>query len=220
MLPDWAWNTLDERFQRLGSDSFIVVSPGGMLMYTSSAEAIHQITQRREAFPKDTAKYVILKLFGDNVITTEGPAWKLHRKVTSASFNEKNAAHTFAEAIRQTHGMLDMYFAQDDQRVSTKTLDSIEHDTMTWALNIIGYVGFGLRLIWPGQKLPEDTDPRLAKYGSLEPPPGYTMTFGASLAKMLEKILVLLLVPWSLLSTQLFFFLAHWQTGPPFFLFG
>ncbi|GAB1315066.1 Cytochrome P450 monooxygenase [Madurella fahalii] len=201
MIPDWAYRTGQEYFERLGTESFIAVSPGEMLLYTQHPEVIHRMTQRRDAFPKDVARYGVLSMFGHNVLTTEGALWRMHRKVTSASFNEKNAAHTFAEAIAQTRGMLDMYLGPDGERTgTTKTITSLEHDTMTWALNIIGYVGFGLRLLWPGQRLPRDIDPKMAKYGSLEPPEGHTMTFADSLAATLERIVTILIMPTVLLK--------------------
>ncbi|KAM7191875.1 Cytochrome P450 [Naviculisporaceae sp. PSN 640] len=199
--PNWEYKSRMEQFDRLGTDTFILVTPGGMTLFTCDAEVIHQVTSRREAFPKDTTNYKVLAMFGNNVLVTEGAVWKMHRKTTSPSFNEKNAAHTFAEAISQTHGMMSMYFGDErSQSGSTKTITSLEKDTMTWALNIIGYVGFGLRLFWPGQELPKDLDPRLAKYGSMDPPPGYTMTFGQSLAVLLERIITLLVIPWPLLK--------------------
>ena len=202
MLHDWAYGSLWEPFERLG-ESFIVVSPGGMTLFTANADAIKQVTSRREAFPKDTSNYAILSLFGQNVLGTEGAVWRMHRKVTAASFNEKNAAHTFAEAIHQTTGMLDHWFGDaDESKTSTGTLRDLEHDTMTLALNIIGYVGFGLRLLWPGQQVPQGTDPRIAKYGSHTPSAGHTMSFSNALATVLEKILVLLLLPWPLLSMR------------------
>ncbi|KAK0635797.1 cytochrome P450 [Bombardia bombarda] len=206
MLPDWEFITRQEHFQRLGSESFIVVSPLDLTLFTNHPGLMHQIASRREAFPKDTARYGVLEMFGKNVVTTEGAVWRMHRKVTSASFNEKNAAFTFAEAIRQTHGMIGMWFGKGIDRNgdsenadSTKTITTLEHDTQKWALNIFGYVGFGLRLRWPGQELPQDTDPKLAKYGSLEAPPGYTMSFPDSLGLVLEKIVTLLIFPWWLL---------------------
>ncbi|KAK3377886.1 cytochrome P450 [Podospora didyma] len=201
MLPDWAYKTGQEHFDQLG-ESFIVVSAEEITLFSESAEVIDQITRRREAFPKDTAKYGVLAMFGQNVLTTEGALWRLHRKVTSASFNEKNAAHTFAQAITQTQGLLASYFRSDaDKRAgSTRTITSLEHDAMTWALNIIGYVGFGLHLLWPGQKLPENLDPKLAKYGSLDPPPGYTLNFATSMAMVLNKIVALMIIPSPILS--------------------
>ncbi|KAL2126862.1 hypothetical protein VTI74DRAFT_11705 [Chaetomium olivicolor] len=200
MLPEWAYATGQEYFDRLGTETFLVVYPGGITLFSQNAEVIHKMTQRREAFPKDVALYDVLRQFGNNVLTTEGALWRLHRKVTSASFNEKNAAHTFAEAINQTRGMLDFWFgAKGEKTGTTETIKSLEHDTMTWALNIIGYVGFGLRLLWPGQTLPKDIDPRLAKYGSLDPPAGHSMTFADSVALTLERIVAILLLPAPLL---------------------
>ncbi|KAK4152918.1 cytochrome P450 [Chaetomidium leptoderma] len=194
MIPEWGHSTGQEHFDRMGTETFLVASPGTLMLYTQHAEVIHRVTQRRETFPKDIAQYGVLEMFGRNVLTTEGALWRLHRKVTSASFNEKNAAHTFAEAINQTRGMLDMWFGQDGERAgTTKTIRTIEHDTMTWALNIIGYVGFGLRLLWPGQTLPKDIDPKLARYGSLEAPPGHTLTFADSVALTLERIVAIML---------------------------
>ncbi|KAK3686047.1 cytochrome P450 [Podospora appendiculata] len=207
LLPNWEYVTRQEHFKRLGSDSFVVASPGDLTMFTNDADAIHQITMRREAFPKDVARYGVLAMFGSSVLTTEGSVWRMHRKVTSASFNEKNAAHTFAEAIRQTRGMIDLYFRMEGGTAnSTKTITTLEHDTMTWALNIIGYVGFGLRLLWPGQELPEGTDPKLVKYGSHDPPPGFSLTFGESLAGVLDSIVTLLVVNWGLLKLLPFSF--------------
>lgn len=201
MMPEWGYATGQEYFDRLGTETLLVVSPGRIILYSQSAEVIHTMTQRREAFPKDISLYGILSMFGQNVLTTEGAVWRMHRKVTSASFNEPNAAHTFAEAITQTQGMLNMWFGPEGTRTgTTKTISTLEHDTMTWALNVIGYVGFGLRLLWPGESLPEDIDPKLAKYGSLKPPPGHTLSFSDSVAHTLERIVSILLFPDTLLS--------------------
>ncbi|KAK4191431.1 cytochrome P450 [Podospora australis] len=196
MLPDWSYNTGQEYFQRLGAETFITVSPLQMLLFTEHAEVIHRLTQRRELFPKDISLYGVLSLFGQNVLTTEGPLWRMHRKVTSASFNEKNAAFTFSEAIKQTEGLMAKLFeGSGEQSGTTGTITTLEHETIRWALNIIGYVGFGLKLLWPGQTLSRDVDPALAKYSSLEPPPGHTMTFADSVEETLARIVAIMLLP-------------------------
>ncbi|EON95597.1 putative cytochrome p450 protein [Phaeoacremonium minimum UCRPA7] len=163
-------------------------------MYTNDADAIRQIGARREHFLKPTENYTILEMFGRNVLTSEGTTWRMHRKATAASFNEKNAAYTFAESISQTKGMIEHWLGPNGES-SSKTISTIERDTMTLALNIIGYVGFGLKLLWPGQTLPQGISPKLVKYGKSEPPEGYTMSFADSLATVLDKILALLLIP-------------------------
>ncbi|KAL2118449.1 hypothetical protein VTJ04DRAFT_8109 [Mycothermus thermophilus] len=198
LLPSWAYNTKQEHWKRLGTETFVIVSPGDIILFTQHPQLINQLTQRRESFPKDIALYGVLDMFGRNVLTTEGTLWRLHRKVTSASFNEKNAAHTFSEAIKQTQGILDLWF--DGANNMSKTIKTLEHDTMRWALNIIGYVGFGLRLLWPGQTMPDDVDPKLAKYGSLEPPAGHTLSFVDSVELVLKHIVAILLFPTALLG--------------------
>jgi hypothetical protein len=197
MELDWSYRCQHAPFARLG-ETFIMVAPFQMLLMTDSAEAIHQITQKRENFPKLTETYDILRGFGESVLTTEGAIWRMHRKVTSASFNERNAALVFLETIKQAQSMTQQWLGPDGK--GNKTLSTVEQDTMRFALNIIGYVGFGLRLIWPGQSLPANTDPKLAKYGSLEPPEGHTMSFVDSLATLLENIFLTLLLPGWLLS--------------------
>ncbi|GKT60491.1 cytochrome P450 [Colletotrichum tofieldiae] len=197
LVPNWAFNKLHKPFARIG-ETFMVVSPFQILILTDSAEAIHQITQQREKFPKLVETYAILKQFGDNVLTTEGAVWRMHRKVTSATFNEKNAALVFAESIKQAQSMTQKWLGPDGK--SRQTVETLDHDTMRLALNIISYVGFGMRLLWPGQALPEGTDPKLTKYSSLEASPGHTMSFADAIAEMLEHILVLLLVPHKILK--------------------
>ena len=192
MQHDWSYRFLQEPWTRLG-DTFITVCPGEIILFTQSADAIRQIVTRREDFPKPTENYDILAMYGRNVVTTEGALWRLHRKTTAASFNEKNAAHTFAESIYQTQGMITKWLGPDGK--ASATIRTVEQDTMTVALNIIGTVGFGLQFLWPGQKPKGDVHSRMQKYSSSEPPPGHTLTFAASLAMTLDHIIALVIMP-------------------------
>ncbi|KAI1845177.1 hypothetical protein JX266_008724 [Neoarthrinium moseri] len=190
--PDWNFNLLFEPFERLG-DTFLVVSPGSIRLYTANAEAIHQITSKREVFQKPTESYRILALYGENVLTTEGSMWRSHRKVTSTSFNEKNTALVFKESINQTYGLIEQWLGPDGK--GNRTIETAEGDIMALMLHIIGYVGFGLKLLWPGQTVPAEMDPKLAKYSSLQPPKGHSMNFKDSLHYTLHHILLLLILP-------------------------
>ncbi|KAM0233702.1 hypothetical protein ACHAPO_006990 [Fusarium lateritium] len=164
-----------------------------LFMMTCNAEAIRQITCRREHFPKYVESYEILRVFGDNILTSEGAIWRNHRKVTSASFNEKNAALVFQEAIHQAQGLVKMWMGSGGQ--DSGTINTLDQDTMRLALNIIAYVGFGLKLLWPGESLPAKANPKMAKYGSPEATAGHTMSFVTTIATALECILLILLVP-------------------------
>ncbi|KAH7262312.1 cytochrome P450 [Fusarium tricinctum] len=190
--PGFSYRTRHDAFARHG-DVFLIVSPKMIFMMVCNAEAVHQVTSRREHFPKWVETYEILRQFGDNVLASEGATWKMHRKVTSASFNEKNAALVFREAIQQAQGLVKTWMGPNEE--DSGTIDTLDGDTMRLALNIIAYVGFGLNLLWPGEALPPKADPKMAKYGSLKPTVGHKMSFVDTIATVLEHILMLLLVP-------------------------
>ncbi|PHH61927.1 hypothetical protein CDD81_7732 [Ophiocordyceps australis] len=192
MIPDMPFHTGFENFKRHG-EAFLIVSPFSMMLELANAETIRYVAMHREQFPKWTASYGILRQFGENVLTSEGQVWRTHRKVTSASFNERNAALVFREAILQTQGMMRTWTGPEGVR--TEPLRTIEQDTMRLALNIIGYVGFGLRLLWPGQSVAPNSDPKLVKYGSLEAPAGHKLSFIDTMASVMDNILLLLLMP-------------------------
>ncbi|KAG6078497.1 hypothetical protein E4U16_001603 [Claviceps sp. LM84 group G4] len=203
-LTDSCYQLDFQRFTRHG-DTLLFVSPFSIMVQVSNAEAIRQITSQREKFPKPWEMYTMLAMFGENVVTTEGSVWKAHRKATAATFNEKNSALVFRETIVQTNGMIDSWVdRQHSENVDEKgnkidkrneSLTTVSADVTRLTINIIGYVGFGLRLLWPGQSLPPGTDAAAAKYASLDAPEGYTLCFVDTLVQLLDKILLLLLFP-------------------------
>ncbi len=180
-------------------ENILIATPFTLTMHTADPQVIHDVTSRREDFPKPLEYYGILSMFGRNIVTTEGALWRMHRKVTSPSFNEKNSALVFRDAIDQAQGMTDHWLrTQKDGSFRT-----VEHDTMSLALNIISYVGFGLRLVWPGQSLPADANSKMARYASFEPPEGHTLTFSDSIGGLLRQLLPLLLTPSFILSMNI-----------------
>jgi cytochrome P450 len=51
----------------------------------------------------------VLDIYGRNVVTTEGQEWRLHRKVTSRPFSEKNNQLVHDETVRQTTQMMNSW---------------------------------------------------------------------------------------------------------------
>ncbi|TGJ86380.1 hypothetical protein E0Z10_g2349 [Xylaria hypoxylon] len=177
-------------FAKMG-ENILIATPTSITLHTASPDVIHDITSRRDDFPKPLEYYGILAMFGRNIVTIEGALWRMHRKIISPSFNEKNSALVFRAAIDQAQGMTDHWLRTQENG----TFKTVEHDTMSMALNIISYAGFGLRLSWPGQSLPDDADSKIARYASFEPPEGHTMTFSQSIGGLLHHLLPLLLTP-------------------------
>jgi len=131
-------------------------------------------------------------------VTTEGADWKMHRKATSPGFNEKNNALVFKESIAQAQGMISHWMGDNEK--TSATLKRIPEDTMRVALHIISAMGFGVRLLWPGDKLKEGGDQDGLIYLGDEPSEGHTMSFQNALATVLDNIFVILLTPRLLLS--------------------
>ncbi|KAK2804808.1 hypothetical protein FQN51_001450 [Onygenales sp. PD_10] len=175
------------------SDTFFIVSSGARCLMTADAECIHQITTRQTDFPKPIEMYEVLRQFGENVISAEGAVWRMHRKVTSSAFNERNAALVFRESIRQAQSLVNTWTGRGD--ADGPTIYSVERDTLRLSLYIISYVGFGVRLSWPGEALPPGADAQALKYGSSQLPAGHKMSLMESTEVLMENIRLLLAVP-------------------------
>lgn len=197
VYPDWPWQKLYDPFAKHG-DTFVTASPIGVLIWTAEPEVIHQITHRREAFPKPLESYKVLDIYGRNVISTEGTDWKMHRKVTSPGFNEKNNILVFRESVAQTQGMLRKWMGPDGK--GNHTLTEVPMDSMRVTLHIISRIGFGVGLLWPGEEPSEDDKKASLNYSSHQPTEGFTMSFEEALSKLLENLLWVLLFPDWLLS--------------------
>ena len=194
MDRDWAWKSLHTPWEENG-EVFLTVSPGLNHAWVANAEAIRQITERRTSFPKPIATYKILDIFGRNVVTTEGIEWKAHRKLTSPSFNEKNNSLVFTEACSQAQGMLRRWKNEEKGR----TIRNASTDTLRLALYVISSVGFGVRLLWPGERVKEGEGYDRA-YSSHEAPKSYSLSFENALTTLTERIYWILLVPELILS--------------------
>lgn len=168
------------------------------MMWTADASVIHQITSRQVAFPKPIKDYKVLDIYGRNVVTTEGPEWRMHRKATAPGFNEKNNSLVFTESVAQAQGMIRKWMDGSDK--SSRTLNEIPADSMRVALHIISAMGFGVRLLWPGDvPSTEDKDSGLIHMDD-KPVGEHTMSFEKALVTVLDDIFVLMLTPKWLLS--------------------
>lgn len=51
----------------------------------------------------------VLDIYGRNVITSEGATWRLHRKITSRPFSERNNQLVHEESVRQALQMMESW---------------------------------------------------------------------------------------------------------------
>ncbi len=191
--PEWAWLGLHEPFARLKSDILMFVSPSRSTVWVCDADAISQITTRRNDFPKPIEIYKSVSIYGTNVVSTEGAMWRHHRKITSPPFTEKNNHLVWAESLHQAQSMLTSWVGKDGER--NKTVTTVAKDTMRLSLHIISRAGFGVRLLWPGV---ETTEGGRGEEGI--DTEGHEMSYTDALGSLLHNLVWLILLPQWLLS--------------------
>lgn len=133
---DWNYEQIHGLQERIG-DTFIIVSPKQIRVFTGNAKASDDLCRRRKDFVKAVALYKPLEIFGRNVVTTEGDDWVRHRRITTPPFNERNSALVWDESKRQATDMLNMWAS------NPKGVVNPQIDTMVLALHVLTAAGFG-----------------------------------------------------------------------------
>ncbi len=193
---EWGWSRRYEPFKRVGSDTFITVSPERNVLYTADPDVVSQITSRRNDFPKALEVYESLKIYGNNVVTSEGQLWRHHRKIVSPPFTEKNNHLVWNETLDQTRAMVDSWLS------GGPTIYTIADDSMRLSLHVISRAGFGVHLQWPGQEKTQGNERAGGKdaTSSAAIPEGHEMSYTDALGSLLHNVLTLLITPRFLLS--------------------
>ncbi|KAI1612465.1 cytochrome P450 [Exophiala viscosa] len=197
-LPDAIYRNSIEIFQRVGHDTFLVVTPDRMSLHTADASVISQITTRRNDFPKPTTIYRSLDIYGRNVVTTEGAAWRQHRKATSPPFTEKNNHLVWAESIELANAMLSSWLGPDGK--GNQTVDRVMDDTMRLSLYVISSAGFGRKLQWPSADAKADVDEAYLDKSKIQNQrddrdAGHSMSYTYAIHCLLDNILLQFLLP-------------------------
>lgn len=193
-------------FARLGTDTFLIVSPGGIIMNTADADVVSQITSRGNDFPKPVRIYRAVSIYGMNVVTSEGEEWRHHRRLTSPAFSEHNNQLVWRETINRTQAMLASLLGR---YTTSKTVDHLADDVMRLSLEIIGNAALGQKICWPNSA--EDGEEPETQHLKA----GHTMTYSASLGyittNMISMAAAMSTLPLWLVSKR--FSSYHWLLG-------
>ena len=201
---EWAWRLRYEPFKRIGAETFLTVSPERNVLFTAEADVITQITSRKTDFPKALEVYESIKLYGNNVVTSEGATWRHHRKITSPPFSERNNHLVWSETLEQCQAMVNSWFDGNTGNKGSKTIYTLADDAMRLSLYVISRAGFGVHLKWPGAEAADaighakNNDESISS--SSEIPKGHTLSYTAALGSILHDILWVLIIPPFLLS--------------------
>ena len=169
---------------------FIIVTPGRNYVITADATAIAEITRRRDDFPKPLDFYGVVDLYGKNVVSVEGAVWRLHRKITSPSFNEKNNRLVWGESLHQGQAIIESWMVKGDETEGLSgSIWGVAHDTMRLSLSVISKAGFGRDMLWPHE------EERKFGPGGEGLPEGHEMTWTDAMGTLLENVIIVLLMP-------------------------
>ena len=200
----WVWQKQFTMYREMGTDTIMTVSPWGNYIYTADAEAINQITSRRNDFPKPTYMYRNIDIFGKSLVSSEGQAWRQHRKITSPPFTEKNNHIVWDESLRQARNMLKGWEIASNSQSPTLTM--VAKDATRLSLNVISKAGFGISLIWPGVEEPPTGEEKLKGKAVMDESLAntwHTMPYSEALTEFVSHLLGVALIPHWLLSMSI-----------------
>ena len=190
-------------FKKIGMDVFIVASPSRLTVFVADAEAMTQITTRRNDFPKPLDMYGSLNIYGMNLVSTEGPTWRSHRKLVAPSFGDKNNELVFRETIHHAKSLLGLWTGPDGK--GNQTISDPSTATMNFALYVISSAGFDVRVVWPHEEdkmaASNEGGDETMFVGS-KPPPGHTLSYREALSELLHNIMWTQIIPIKWLGTD------------------
>ena len=177
-------------------DVFLVVSPRQIHAFVADAEAVTQITTRRNDFPKPLEMYGALDIYGKNLVSTEGADWRMHRKLAAPSFGEKNNELVFTESLHHAQSLLSLWTGPDGQGNQTVAEPSV--GAMNFALYVISSAGFDVRVVWPheeGKQGSQRKSDGKSMFVGSEVPSGHKMNYREALSELLHNIMWTQIIP-------------------------
>jgi cytochrome P450 len=138
--------SLRDTYDNLG-DTYVIAGANETLLRTTNAELIAQITTRKNGFVKPLKNYAIMKIFGTNILTTEGAEWKRHKKVVGPSFSERSCGLVWQVSLKEVQGMVGLWERKEKERSEELKVLRVEDtsvDTAILSLHVICAAGFGV----------------------------------------------------------------------------
>nr|ASN66812.1 Cyp5490A1 [Phaffia rhodozyma] len=181
------WAVRFERYRQIQSSVFKTETPSKehSSIWLADKMAIKTVSTNRKSWAKPIQLYKVLDLFGKNLVTTEGPEWKAHRRIVGPSFSEgvyKRVWDTSLVALEQmfqTEGLADLKPGEEIQ------IEDVTHVTMRLALVVIAREAFSFDMEYESKR---DTNAK-SLAGD------HTMSAADALAVVSQSTLVKVLCP-------------------------
>ncbi|TFK45542.1 cytochrome P450 [Heliocybe sulcata] len=151
LFPTASWNpglTWPWAWRKDVSDYLMrTLAVGLPCIYTSSVEVATQMFSPRPEIWKDPHAHEILRLWGENVLSTNHDMHRRHRRVTASAFNGSIYGLVVEETAALYYEMMD---GEDWAAASSVSVTGINRYMSKFALGIISRCGFGLPFPWIG----------------------------------------------------------------------
>lgn len=134
------WHDGYDTYRRMGSDSYVLVAPTGIMIVTCAPDAIDEILHRRDVFPRPVELFRAIGRYGNNLACIEGARWRRTRRIVSRAFGDRNNQEVWLEALYQAPRMIQSW--RPGQSIPLNV------DTRRISQNIISKAGFGYRMPW------------------------------------------------------------------------
>lgn len=176
------WKAGYAPFQDVGSDSFMLATPNGNMLWSCDPAIIKAAFTNPSESQNPVEMFRMFDLWGPTLSSTEGDEHRTSRRIISSGFNPSTNQSVWEETMRQCGLILDEWAA--DGGVVKRMKDW----TSPMALHVISYIFFNRKLGWNSAK------------GTESLPQGHSLTYEKSLFDVLEKLGILFVTPKALLG--------------------
>lgn len=101
------WHNSYEPFERNGSDTFLTVAPGGIILYNCDPNVSSQLFHDGRLGKPDHL-LSILEIFGPTITSTDGAESRLYRRITSHFFSDATMQKIFVGSVKGSGHLIDV----------------------------------------------------------------------------------------------------------------
>jgi cytochrome P450 len=144
-------------FAKFNSDIVSVRSLTTQFVLVRDPDAVKQIVSSHKLYPKGLRIWKATDVFGPHIASTEGSMWRLHRRIASPTFSERNTLLVHEQTVKYC---LEMFSEWEQLRRVNQDSGPVVVDvhgaSTKLALHIISAAGFGMDIPWAdGDQIPE-----------------------------------------------------------------
>lgn len=128
--------------------SYVLVTGGRLEFWTWDAEIAREITGRPKDFQQLDLASVVMNVFGENVLTTDGSNWARHRRIVAGAVTERVSPIVWEESVRQTRQLMQSVFRKNENGVTNEMFDGIKKV----AIHVLYRAGMGNQQDFEGEE--------------------------------------------------------------------